>query len=461
MKPSRKKTQLRSAMKLKRIKDFCANHPKWIALFIGVIFIFSNLVISYNTRKDGKRYVFWSDALEYYVYLPSTLIHHNLNVNTHGGYGPTTGKPVIKYTSGVAMLEMPFFLLAHTEAMLTKEKGDEFSETYEFCITMGTITYVFLGLLMLFYVLRRYVKPKSAFLSLIVIYFGTNLYYYSIGESGMSHAYSFFTISWFIWALHHFLDKPNWKNSLQMGIAIGLSILIRPTNILIALTPFIFLINDRKAFAHRLIWLIKQPYTYLSVFFAFTVILPQLIYWKIQTNSFIYYSYPGETFTFLTSPHLGDVLFGNVAGLFTYSPLLLLFIPGLFFLYKQHHRYTSMGIILIFSTITYLNASWWIPTFDCSFGHRAFIEYFPLLTIPIAFSFERLFLRWKAYLISAAIVILIFTNVRMSYLYKKQPCWNSDWGINWTWKNVAYVLRVVFFIDNRPTYHFRVIDKQD
>jgi len=445
-------------MKFDKIKGFCRHHPNWIALILGIIFVFSNLVISNNTRKDGLRYIFWSDGLAYYCYLPSAFIFHDLDKFTYGGNSPVTGKPVNKVTAGVAMLQAPFFFIAYGVASMSTPQPECLSETYEFCITMGTLTYVYLALLMLFSVLKQYVKPKSAFLSLLIIYLGSNLYYYSVGESGMSHAYSFFTISWFIWSLHHFLKTPNWKNSLQMGLSIGLSVLIRPTNILIAGLPFLLSVNDFKGLSARFTWLIKQPYTYLGVCFAFLALLPQLVYWKVQSGSFFYYSYPGETFAYLTSPHIGDVLFGNVAGLFTYSPLLLFFIPGLYFMFKRNHRFSAIGILLIFSAITYLNSSWWIPTFDCSYGHRAFIEYFPMLTLPIAFAMDALFHHWKACFISALITLLVFVNVRMSYLYKKYPCWRSDYGINWTWKNVAYVYRVVFFIDSRPSNHFRMIE---
>jgi hypothetical protein len=117
-------------------------------------------------------------------------------------------------------------------------------------------------------------------------------------------------------------------------------------------------------------------------------------------------------------------------------------------------------ILFIFSLITYANASWWMPTFDCSFGHRAFIEFYPILLIPIAFSVDVIFKKWKAMLFTTMVLLFFFINVRMSYLYKKHPCWchEKELGYQWNYRNVAYVMRVVFFIDPRPRYDFRIID---
>lgn len=441
-----------------KISSFIRSNHRLTGVIIGVLFVFGNLVISNNTRKDGKRYVFWSDGLAYYVYLPSVFIHHDLNTVTYGGVCPKTNKPVNKVTSGVATLQMPFFLMANAVAKISQDKSNGFSETYEFFITMGTITYAYLGLLLTFLVLLRYVRKYAAFLSVLTIYFGTNLYYYTIGESGMSHTYSFFVMSWFVWSLHYFIEKPNINRSLQIGLSIGLAVLIRPTNILILILPFLLGVNNLKELTERVVFFVKSSFTYLSVVFAFLVLVPQLLYWKAQTGGFLYYSYPNETFTFLSSPHVGDVLFGFNAGLFTFSPLLLLFIPGIFVMIKKRFAYTAVAIALIFSVICYLNASWWIPTFDCSFGHRAFIEYFPILAIPIAFVYQSIFIKKKSILVGLFLMLFLFVNIRFAYLYKKYPCWKADYGYNWDWSNVAYVIRVAFFIEPRPAEHFRNIN---
>lgn len=441
--------------------NFWNNHQKIMIVILGVIFVFANLIISNNTRKEGKRYVFWSDALGYYTYLPSLFIYHDIERNTYGSISPETNKPVNKYTSGVATLELPFFLIAHTVAQMSEPDPNGMSETYEFCITMGTIFYSYLGLILLFYTLQRYVKKRSALLTTILIYFGTNLYYYTIGESGMSHAYSFFAMSWFIWALHWFIDKPTWRVSIQMGLAFGLAVIIRPTNGLIILVPFLLGIKRHKELLPRVLFFIKEPLSYLAVISVLVAMAPQMIYWKMQTGSFLFYSYPGESFSNINNPQILDVLFGSVSGLFVYSPLLIFFVPGIIFMmFRQKHNYLALSIAIVFSCITFLNASWWTPTFDCGFGHRAFIEFYPILSIPIAIFFDEFIKKWKILSLYFVLALLIFINVRFSYLYKKYPCWKADYGYDWTWDNVAYALKIAFFAEPRPSNHMRGIEKK-
>ncbi len=440
-----------------RLKIFFRNHPKIVALIIGVIFVLGNLIIANNTRKDNKRYVFWSDAGYYYSYLPALFISHNLLENN---FESTNGKATLisKYTSGVAILQTPFFLIALAVSKINDPYTNGLSETFEFLITMGTLFYCFLGLLMLYKVLTRYVKPRNSIITLIAIYFATNLEYYCVGESGMAHAYSFFTMSWFIYSLFKHLDKPTYKNSISMGLSFGLSVLIRPTNAIIILLPLFIKLYKASEIKNRLKYIFQQKifYTLIFVVFSFIAILPQLLYWKSITGSYIFYSYQGESFTNWTNPKMVEILFGSVSGLFVYSAVLLFIIPGLIILWNKRKKVEAIGIILIFVLITYTNASWWIPTFDCSFGHRAFIEFYPLLTIPIALFVEWAFQKRRAILFSVLFGLLIFINVRMTALYKVNPCWISEKGSNksWAWNNIVNVLRSVFYIDDKPSYNF-------
>ena len=435
-------------------------HKKTTILLLWVTFTLANLVIANNTRKDSKRYVFWSDAYGYYCYLPSIIIHQDVEKYTVGDIHNVTGKSINKYTSGVALLELPFFMCAYCYAIITNNNTDGFSEDFEFFITLGTITYTFLGLLFLFYILKRYVREKVAIISLLILYFGTNLYYYTIGESGFSHAYSFFAISWFFWALHQFLDKPSIKSAIQIGFAFGLAIIIRPTNILII--PIILTLNTKNIneIYNRLKFYIKSKYSLIALFVSIIPIIPQMIYWKTQSGSILYYSYPGESFDNILNPKISVVLFGNVAGFFVYSAIFIACIPGIYLMFKRTYSVLAITILFIFSAITYVNASWWTPTFDCSYGPRAFIEYYPFLIIPFAFFVDSLNRNWKKLTFGFSIVLLLFINIRFTYLYKKYPCWkNDDIGNEWTWNTLGRVLRVSFYIEPEPRYYFLIDDK--
>ena len=433
-----------------------------IYIIVAIGFILINYIIANNTRKDGQRYVFQSDQMGYYTYLPSIFIYNDLNTYAYGRLDSATGNMVNVYPIGTAILESPFFFLAHAIALQFDLEPTGFSKIYQNVITIGTIIYAFLALMILFKILNRSLSVKTSLISVIIVYFGTNLYHYTVGDSGMSHAYSFFCISVFIYALLEFLKKQNFKNSLIFGLSAGLMLIIRPTNALFLFSiPFIN-IKHWKEIPLRIQLFLKSPYTLLIIALALLAISPQLIYWKIQSGQWVYYSYTHETFSNWSHPPMLRILFGKVSGLFIYSVLLILFFPGLWILYKRTKNFNAFMILGMFIVLTYINASWWAPTFDCSFGHRAFIEIIPFLVFPIAYFIDFIMHKRIMPIAMLIIAILLFINMRFSYLYKKHPCWHSepDWGLTWTWKNVAYTYAVALYIMPSPKYHFLIIDNK-
>ena len=256
------------------------------------------------------------------------------------------------------------------------------------------------------------------------------------------------------------MEKPNNKLAIQIGFALGLAIIIRPTNILIF--PILLTLNTKSFLEifNRLKFYIKTKYSYLALLAAIIPMIPQMIYWKTQSGNILCYSYPGETFDNILNPKISVVLFGNVAGFFIYSAIFIAFIPGTYIMFKRKHSSLAITILTIFSAITYINASWWSPTFDCSYGPRAFIEYYPFLIIPFAFFVDSLNKKWKKLTFGISIVLLLFINIRFTYLYKKYPCWkNDDIGNEWTWNTLGRVLRVAFYIEPEPTYYFLIEDR--
>ena len=99
-------------------------------LIIGVTLFLCSLFY-YQHGKNS--YTFYGDALGYYCYLPGAFIYHNLNTfdslpsdkkieqpvldyfNQHRQENQQRVTPVSvnQYTYGVALTELPFFLIAH------------------------------------------------------------------------------------------------------------------------------------------------------------------------------------------------------------------------------------------------------------------------------------------------------------------------------------------------------------
>ncbi len=149
-----------------------------------------------------------------------------------------------------------------------------------------------------------------------------------------------------------------------------------------------------------------------------------MLYWHSIVGKYFVYTYGytpevSEKFIYWNKPKVGCVLFGVINGWLIYSPFFFLFIVGLIWLLIKRFD-SAFGILLCFMFIVYANASWWSYTFSCSFGYRAFIEYYPLFSIPIAFLFSKIFNKKHKVFVKGLIVFLLFlfsfTNLRLQVL---------------------------------------------
>jgi hypothetical protein len=114
--------------------------------------------------SDG---IIWSDSEGYYLYLPALFINggfEDLDVRTEIQLPVMEGtnKRFTKYTSGVAMLELPFFLVAHQLSKWSGKKADGYSAYYIYSIQIAALFYGFLALWLLIHAAISHVAVKSS-----------------------------------------------------------------------------------------------------------------------------------------------------------------------------------------------------------------------------------------------------------------------------------------------------------
>jgi hypothetical protein len=403
-----------------------------------------------------------SDAEGYYQYLPQLFYHNNI-MNMPYAVTLPNGLSFNKYTCGTAMLQSPFFYLAHIYCKIFGNTafGNNsssnvmlgFSSTYANFIWIGAVTYTYIALVLLYHILRKWFYRITSFVAVFVVYFGTNLLYYTICLPGYSHVYSFFILVLFVYRLDKFITKRNFINALFCGIPLGIGILIRPTNIFYVL---LFLLYDVYTFAaiwSRIKWIFGNLKYFLVILFSvFVVFIPQMLYWHAIVGKYFVYAYEysaqgAEKFIYWDQPKIGEVLFGVENGWLIYSPVFFLFIIGLIYsLIKGSGQ--SLAILILFLLITYANASWWTYSFMCSFGHRAYIEYYPLFVIPIAYLFQQtLVFKRKFALITVSFLLLAlaYTSFRWAQFFYVEQCWLKSDGWNWekynkAWNKAFYII---------------------
>ncbi|MGQ8337674.1 hypothetical protein ACUNWD_14085 [Sunxiuqinia sp. A32] len=417
-----------------------------LTIKVALLFYISGFIanVSYKIieNKKAQNYILSSDMEGYYQYLPYVFLKDKESIkNMRWSIEYENGNRLNVFTCGVAIMQLPFFLIAHLASWYLDLETTGYTPVYYMSVFFATLFYVMLGLFFLYKSLRRIVNKQYAFLTTTLIFYATNLFYYTIMSPGMSHAYSFSLISIFIYFVPLFYSKPAIKHSVGVIIPFALSVLIRPTNIVVGLYFILYNIGSWKQLVERFRVLVK--YWYLIVLMAvlsLMVFIPQMLYWKYVTGDYIVYSYQHFGFDNVTSPHISTVLVGARNGLFIYTPIMLMATLSLFFLaYKR--ELSAVGILLIMIILVYLDASWFKPTFSGAAGYRALIEIFPLLSIPLAYFVQRIFiskLSWQKYSLVLFLTVFVIYNLLFSYRYSHWLWWNTDW--EW-----SHFLRLVQF----------------
>ncbi len=413
-----------------------------MAMAIGVLLFILSFGTSLIVHWGGfDRILFQpSDPLGYYQFLPGTFIKHDL----HGlpwvhRFSDGTGLSI--FTIGVAWLQLPFFLIGHLVAVVIGSDADGYSTPYAIAQLIGASSYLGLAACMLFNVLTKRHSAMLAATVILILYLATNLFYYSSFEAGMSHVYSFFLFSLLLYTTERSIDHPRtWPWIWPIGAMI---VLVRPLNIFVLLIPLLYGIRSMNEPGSRLRDLFKGKIAWMMLGFAIALVLPQLLYWHAITGEFVLFTYgvKGESFD-LSAPHLWDILISHQNGWFVYTPIMLLVMLRLLTDARSRGN-GSRTILLCFAIAWYLYGSWWAWWLGGAFGYRGFIEYYALLSIPLAGLLQWIFSGARGIRITstALIVLFIFFNIRLSIIYR--PPWD---GADWNWDRVGAAYREALLI---------------
>ena len=297
-------------------------------------------------------------------------------------------------------------------------------------INFAAVIYAILGLLLLKQVLKRYFPPLVQYITLFFLFFGTNLFYYTVDDGSMSHVYSFFLFALFLYALTRYLDIRTYGWFLLMVFAGSVAVVTRPTNILIFALFFLWDLDSFRSFGQRILDFLKPVHLVTFIAVLFLAVLPQLLYWHYLHGTWISYSYGDEGFINWNQPYFAEVWLSPLNGLIPYVPMILLMVTGMIMMmvHKQFNGWVSLGFFLL---VSYICASWETWYFGCSFGHRSFVEYFAIFAIPIGYLIQwSLHSRWlliKIWVFGLAVLFSWFT-LKLTYVYEK--CF---FGGAWDW----------------------------
>lgn len=393
---------------------------------ISVIAINYRFSYPENKAEHPLKVTTW-DALGYYVYLPGIFIYHDFTqfewlpaidskYSVSGGViyqvnKIENGNYVTKYLGGIAILEMPFFLIGHFIAINSHYAADGFSPPYQYSISFGILIYFLMGLFILRNILLRYYSDLTTSITLLLIALASNAIQYAAIDSAQSHIPIFFLYALVIYTTIRWHQKPTLFLASLTGFIIGLATISRPTEAIMLLIPLLWNTHTKEQAREK--WaLLKNNRLHLLCIILFGIIgiLPQLIYWKIASGHFIYDV--GSKWTFL-NPFF-RVLFGFEKGWFIYTPVTIFFITGLFFV-KNYPFKKSVIYFCVFNI--WIIISWFDWRYGGSYSTRALVQSYPVFALALGALIEYVNTRKWRYVMYLAGIYLISVNLFQIWQY--------------------------------------------
>lgn len=369
------------------------------------------------------------DALGYYMYLPAMFIYKDVTelkwfpeidqkYDVSGGWvyqanKHKNGNYVFKYFGGVAIMQAPWFLVGHTVALNTAFEADGFSPPYQYAIGFGMIIYIILSIFLLRHILLRYYDDPTVAITILLLMLASNSIQYVSIDNAQSHVAIFPLYVLLLYTTIKWHEDPKIIWAASTGLVIGLATICRPTEAIMILIPLLW--NSETKEKTREKWqMVKQHKSqlYFLALFGLIGILPQLIYWKYASGSFIYDV--GSAWDFLT-PHF-RVLVGWEKGWFIYTPVTIFFVAGLFFIKKYPFR---KAVIYFCLANIYIIIAWRIWRYGGSYSTRALVQSYPVFALALAALIQRLKpTKWR-YAFYVLGLYLIFVNLFQIWQYNE------------------------------------------
>lgn len=225
------------------------------------------------------------------------------------------------------------------------------------------------GLFLIEKYLKNYYSPRTSLLTVITLYIGSNLFYYSSLEPALSHQPAFFLIALLLYLTHDLKEKS--PNYFILGLLFGLVQITRIADTFLLIPIFFSLkLNLKKIIL-------------IGCGFALGMV-PQIIaqyyyYGTVAKNFYVTEASNQWSFRII---HLFEYLFSYQKGMFIWSPVYLLGVFGLVRLKKY--------LILATFVFIWCLGSFWSEhsSMTAGFGQRLSFASVPYLAIGIAYCYE-------------------------------------------------------------------------
>ncbi len=311
----------------------------------------------------------------------------------------STGRPTNLFTTGPAILWVPFFAVTHLAVSVRSALGGGDIGTptgwelhFQYAVMFSAVVYSTLTLVMLFDLLRRSFSERTVIVGLALTFWSTNWAYYTVFEPSMSHVYDVFTMVLLIWTAVRAHRSGRIAAYAVVGLAAGLHVLVRTQNLLtVAIVVTVLVVASHRRSEPRIG---LGSITAMGSTMAVTLIPLAVSNAALFGSPFVIPQ--GDGFLDLTSPEVARVLFSRRNGLFSHHPTLLVAAAGLVVLAVRWRRRRRLVLWFIapltaaFVAQVWVNASaadWWGGH---AFGQRRLVVALPLFAIGFCGIYESL-----------------------------------------------------------------------
>ena len=212
----------------------------------------------------------YGDARYYMAFTRSLYFSQNVDIsdemahfwspesnNLPAGFDPVPEfQNVIKVTThnfslGISVIWLPIYLIADVLVIIFSkfDSGivrNGYSDIYQIILGIGNISFVVGGLIILSSILTKFYSKFISALSIILILFSTNLFYYSAIDAVNTHPFSFFGTSLLLFLLFKYKENKKLKFLFMQGLVLGFLTANRMQDGILILIPFLTILRGIK-----------------------------------------------------------------------------------------------------------------------------------------------------------------------------------------------------------------------
>lgn len=381
-----------------------------VRVFAALFVLYAALWLSWPpdspepARGDGSYHVILARGDGHYMYLTTLSLVYDLDINLKNQFR-LAGDPFHMdrpgprheaYPIGTAIVQIPFFLVAHGVVLVANVFGagiptHGYTLLDERLTLFGALLAGFASAVLAYRVARRHLSATAALYGAVLAALGTPVLFYATRSPSYGHAWTAAAVA----LLVDYWDRTRGRHDLRrwcaLGLLVGLAALTRLQEVVFAVLPVAEGLAEaaRRARRRDAAGLLRL----LGCFAAATALALVVVSPQIAANIYFYGSplavYSGQGYLRAGAPFFWEALYASRNGLFVWTPLAYAGVLGLV-LAPRGARALAAGAGVAFLLVTWVNGSAWAWWSDFSFSNRRFTDATVVFALGLAFAVERL-----------------------------------------------------------------------